>query len=66
MSDKYLDLEIKVSYLEDYFEQINNVVIEQGNKIDRLIEVNRQLREKISIMEENMKETRENTPPPHY
>ncbi len=66
MSDKYLELEIKVSYLEDFVSQINGVVIDQGSKIDRLIEVNRQLREKISVMEENMKETRDNNPPPHY
>lgn len=66
MDDKYYDLEIKVAYLEDYIEQMNSVMIDQGKKIDRLIQINKEFNEKLSLIEEGMKETRDNTPPPHY
>lgn len=66
MDEKYLDLEIKISYLEDYVKQMNDVILDHTTTIDRLIEVNNQLREKVSLLEENIKETGDNTPPPHY
>lgn len=66
MDEKYLELEIKISYLEDYVKQMNDVILDHTTTIDRLIEVNNQLREKVSLLEENIKETGDNTPPPHY
>ncbi len=61
-----LDLEIRVCYLEDYINQMNKILINQGKKIDKLIEINSNLKEKLSILEENIKTPIENTPPPHY
>lgn len=66
MENNILDLEIKIAYLEDYTNQMNNVLIEQSKKIDKLIEVNKQIREKLSILEDNIKEPNDETPPPHY
>lgn len=66
MDEKYLELEIKISYLEDYVKQMNDVILDHTTTIDRLVEVNNQLREKVSLLEENIKETGDNTPPPHY
>lgn len=66
MEDKLLQLEIKLSYLEDFVNQMNTILIEQGSKIDRLIIVNKALQEKITLLEENIKEPSDNTPPPHY
>lgn len=66
MNNDTLDLEIKIAYLEDYTSQMNKVLIEQSKKIDKLIELNRQMREKLSYLEENISETSEDTPPPHY
>lgn len=66
MNDENLELEIKISYLEDYMNQLNDIIIDQGKKIDRLIIVNRQLHNKVVLLEDNVKEPSENTPPPHY
>ncbi len=66
MEDKLLQLEIKISYLEDYVSQMNSIMIEQGTKIDRLIQVNKNLQEKMTLLEENIKEPTDNIPPPHY
>lgn len=64
--DKIEELEIKIAYLEDYINQLNDVVLVQGKKIDRLIEVNNQLREKVTLLEEGGGNEIENRPPPHY
>lgn len=64
--DKIEELEIKIAYLEDYINQLNEVVLVQGKKIDRLIEVNNQLREKVTLLEEGGGNEVENRPPPHY
>lgn len=66
MDNEIVDLEMKISYLEDYVNQLNNIVIEQGSKVERLIKSNNQLRDKINLLEENIKEPVESTPPPHY
>lgn len=60
------ELEIKLAYLEDYINQLNSEVIIQGKKIERLIEVNNQLREKVTLLEEGGGNEIENRPPPHY
>lgn len=66
MNNETLDLEMKISFLEDYVNQLNKIVIEQGEKVERLITSNNQLREKVNLLEENAKEPIENIPPPHY
>ncbi|QEN05736.1 SlyX family protein [Thiospirochaeta perfilievii] len=66
MDKKILDLEMKIIYLEDYMMQMNKIIIEQGIKLDKLIEVNSVLQEKIMILEENTKQPLDHTPPPHY
>ena len=66
MENEVLELEIKISYLEDYVNQLNTIVIKQGDKIERLIAANKQLGDKINLLEENIKEPTDNTPPPHY
>ena len=66
MDDKLLNFEIKIAYLEDFVNQLNTIVTDQGVSIERLIEINKLLNEKIILLEQNSKETRENTPPPHY
>ena len=66
MDSENFELEIKISYLEDYINQLNDIVIEQGDKVERLILANRQLRDKVGLLEENMKEPTDDVPPPHY
>ncbi len=66
MDNKTLELEIKIAYMEDYLNQMNNTLIDQVKKVDRLIEVNKLLIDKINLLEENVKEPTDNTPPPHY
>lgn len=66
MNNDIEKLEIKVSYLEDYMNELNKIVIEQEKKIDRLIDVNRTLIDKVYSLEESIKDSSEETPPPHY
>ncbi|OQY41011.1 MAG: hypothetical protein B6229_00175 [Spirochaetaceae bacterium 4572_7] len=66
MDDKLLNFEMKIAYLEDFVNQLNTIVTDQGVSIERLIEINKLLNEKIVLLEQNSKETRESTPPPHY
>ncbi len=60
------ELEVKIAYLEDYISEINKIIITQDTKIEKLIRINNQLVERVSMLEENGKDTRDNVPPPHY
>ena len=60
------DLEIKVSYLEDFLEKIQNVVVEQSELLDRVFAENRLMREKIKEMSDQLEGDIPNVRPPHY
>lgn len=66
MNEEIIKLEMKIAYLEDFLNELNTVVMEQGKKIDALIKVNKELKQKVEILEENHGEGIPNTPPPHY
>lgn len=59
-------LEIKVSYLEDFLEKVQNVVVEQGDLLDRVFAENRLMREKIKEMSDQLEGDIPNVRPPHY
>ena len=59
-------LEIKVSYLEDFLSKVQNVVVEQGDLIDRLYAENRLMREKIKEMSDQLEGDIHKVRPPHY
>ncbi len=59
-------LEMKLSYLEDFLSKVQNVVVEQGDLIDRLYAENRLMREKIKEMSDQLEGDIPNVRPPHY
>ena len=59
-------LEIKVSYLEDFLATVQNVVVVQGDLLDRVFAENRLMREKIKEMSDQLEGDIPNVRPPHY
>ncbi len=53
------DIEVKLSYIEDMLETLNQVVIEQQDKIDRL-------EREVRYLREQGLETKADDRPPHY
>ena len=60
------DLEVRISYLEDFVSKLQNVVVEQENTIDRLQTENRLVKGKIQEMSEQLEGDIPNRKPPHY
>lgn len=60
------DLEVRISYLEDFVSKLQNVVVEQENIIDRLQTENRLIKGKIQEMSEQLEGDIPNRKPPHY
>ena len=59
-------LEIKISYLELKYEELNEVVIAQDKEIQRLKGEIKVLEKKVSDLEEVSGVDRPNRRPPHY
>lgn len=61
-----INLEMKISYLEDFVQQLQEVVLEQGAAIERLVAENQHIKTKISDMAGRLEEDIPNRRPPHY
>ncbi|MBL4630651.1 MAG: SlyX family protein [Paraglaciecola sp.] len=60
-------LQIKMAYQEDTIESLNQVLIQQQNKMDHLQLQLKQLVSKMSAIEpSNMASEKEEMPPPHF
>lgn len=59
-------LEIKISYLEDFLNQIQEVCVAQTRDIEKLKTENKKMKEKINDLIENSGEDIPNRKPPHY
>ncbi len=66
MEDRLMTLETKVSYLEDFVSKVQEVVLEQGQLLERLNTENRLMREKIKEMSDQIEGDIPNIRPPHY
>ena len=55
-----------LSYLEDFLAKVQNVVVEQGDLLDRVFAENRLMREKIKEMSDQLEGDIPNVRPPHY
>ena len=66
MHDSLTSLEIKISYLEDFMNQIQEVCVGQGKEIEALKKENKLLKEKIKDLVELTGEDIPNRKPPHY
>lgn len=64
--EKLTQLEIKVSYLEDFMNQIQNVCVEQTKEIEKLKKENIALKGKIQDLIENLDIDIPNRKPPHW
>ncbi|MBP3416826.1 MAG: SlyX family protein [Spirochaetaceae bacterium] len=61
-----INLEIKISYLEDFVQQLQGVVLEQGAVIERLVAENQRIKTKLMDMAGQLQGDIPNRRPPHY
>jgi len=59
-------VEIKLAYLEDFVNKLQNIAVEQGNTVDILKAENRVLKAKLSELIEAQEGEIPNRRPPHY
>ena len=60
------EIEIKLSYLEDFMNKIQKITVEHTETIDRLKAENRVLKAKLSELIESQEDEIPNRKPPHY
>ncbi|MGN0739339.1 MAG: SlyX family protein [Treponema sp.] len=65
IEQRFITLETKFAYLEDFVSDLQEAVVSQGKEIDRLKIENKFMAEKISELMENAEEI-PNRKPPHY
>lgn len=63
--DRLIEMEIKLSELEQMVVELNDVVTKQWAQVDRISIENKHLRQKISRLEHGLKPS-DDVPPPHY
>lgn len=66
MEERITQLEIKLAYLEDFMNQIQEVCVQQTNDIEKLKAENKMMAEKIRDLIENAEGDIPNRKPPHY
>lgn len=64
LDERLIVIESALAMQEKFVEELNQVVIEQGKKIDYLLKQNKYLMDNLS--EDVVKPIEEETPPPHY
>ena len=66
MEERINQLEVKISYLEDFMNQLQEVAVSQAKEIDLLRKENKLIREKLLDMIDSMDTDIPNRKPPHY
>lgn len=66
MEERINQLEVKISYLEDFMNQLQEVVVSQAKEIELLRKENKLIREKLLDMIDSMDTDIPNRKPPHY
>lgn len=64
--DRLTELEIKVSYLEDYMNQIQEVAVQQSKDIEKLKVENKLLVDRLKELSDELEGDIPNRKPPHY
>ena len=59
-------IEMKLAYMEDFVNQIQNVAVEQAKTIDKLQKENKLMVDRIRKMSNNFEGEIPNMKPPHY
>lgn len=65
-SERLMDMEIRMTYLESTLQQLNDVVVRQQDQIDVLTLQLRRLSEQVRAQAEVVAPMSQETPPPHY
>ncbi len=67
MDERFTELEIRLTHLEDTLDILNHSVIEQRDEIDRLKHQIEALEKRLKAQSESLiAKQSEETPPPHY
>jgi SlyX protein len=66
LDEKFISLETKLAYLEDFLNQLQEVSVEHTKTIELLKKENKLLLNKIQEMAENLEGDIPNRRPPHY
>ncbi len=66
VEDRFITLETKLAYLEDFLSQIQNVTVEHTKELELLRKENKMLAQKVSDMAEQLESDIPNRRPPHY
>ncbi len=64
--DRIIALETKVSYLEDFLNQLQAVCVENSETIEKLTKENKAMASKIRDMADQLEGEIPNRRPPHY
>lgn len=64
LEERLIAIESALAMQEKFVDELNQVVINQGKRIDYLVKQNKYLMDNIS--EDVVKPLEEETPPPHY
>ena len=63
---RFVDLEMKLAYLEDFMNQLQEVAVEQAKTIEILKKENRIISGKLQEVSDSMELEIPNRKPPHY
>ncbi|MCQ2578799.1 MAG: SlyX family protein [Treponema sp.] len=66
MEERLTNLEIKLSYVEDFLNQLQEETVKQAKEIEKLKHDNKILTEKLKDVADNMQGDIPNRKPPHY
>ena len=64
--DRLTAIEMKLSYMEDFVSQIQNVAVDQAKTIDKLQKEIKMMSDRIREMSNQMEGDIPNRKPPHY
>lgn len=64
--DQIIELETRLTHLDDTVEQLNDTIIQQQKTIDKLERMISKLGQEHAELKENMAPEIFDTPPPHY
>ena len=65
-TDRITAIEMKLAYMEDFVNQIQNVAVEQAKTIDKLEKEIKLMADKMREMSDTMEGDIPNRRPPHY
>lgn len=66
VEDRIVALEMKLVYMEDFVNQIQEVAVEQEKTIEKLVSENKLMAQKIREMSDSLEGDVPNRRPPHY